>query len=155
MPEYGKALLNFTLAAATLFLTAVLWHQPLVLIALLIVTGATIFRIRPSRTSVVVYVTAFAFGPAAEAMAIYTGAWTYASDNVLGFPVWLPFVWGNAALFIYNTAELWKSLFLQSTSRANAADRVADGPRTTAPPHRPYGEDASVSSPEQTLGPSR
>jgi hypothetical protein len=43
MPEYGKALLNFVLAATTLFLTAVLWHQPRVLIALLIVTGATIF----------------------------------------------------------------------------------------------------------------
>ena len=125
MPDHVKFVVNAALALATLFLTAVLWRYPVALIALLLVTAAAIYRIRPNATSVVVYATAFVFGPAAEAMSITTGAWEYDASNFLGVPVWLPFVWGNAGLFIQNMAELWKSLLTARSSRARTAEPVA------------------------------
>lgn len=39
-------------------------------------------------------------GPIAEAIAIYFGAWTYTTPLLIGIPAWLPFVWGNAGLYI-------------------------------------------------------
>ena len=125
MPDRLKFVLNAALALATLFLTAVLWRYPLALIALLLITAVAILRIRPTATRVVVYATAFVFGPAAEALSITTGAWAYDSPNFLGVPVWLPFVWGNAGLFILNMAELWKSLLAPRLSRAQVVDGVA------------------------------
>ncbi|HEY3096951.1 MAG TPA: hypothetical protein VGK05_08935 [Acidimicrobiia bacterium] len=125
MPDHMKFVINAALALATLFLTAVLWRYPLALIALLLVTAVAILRIRPSATSVVVYATAFVFGPLAEAVSITTGAWAYDSPNFLGVPVWLPFVWGNAGLFILNMAELWKSLLAPRSSRAQIVDAAA------------------------------
>ena len=123
MPDQMKFVLNALLALATLFLTAVLWRYPAALIALLVVTAAAIYKIRPNATSLVVYATAFVFGPAAEAVSITTGAWAYHSNDFLGVPVWLPFVWGNAGLFILNMAELWKSLLAPRASRSGAVDR--------------------------------
>lgn len=125
MPDRVKFVLNAALALATLLLTAVLWHSPVALIALLLVTAAAIFAIRPNASSVVVYMTAFVFGPVAEAASITTGAWEYDSSNLFGVPVWLPFVWGNAGLFIQNMAELWKSLLTARSSRARTAEQVA------------------------------
>lgn len=125
MPDHVKFVLNAGLALATLFLTAVLWHYPVALVALLVVTAIAIVKIRPNATSVVVYATAFVFGPLAEAVSIKTGAWAYDSNHILGVPVWLPFVWGNAGLFILNMSELWKSLLAPGASRRRSADQTA------------------------------
>lgn len=121
MSDRRKFVVNAALALATLFLTAVLWHYPVALIALLLVTAVAIYRIRPDATSIVVYATAFVFGPLAEAVSITTGAWAYDSPQLLGIPIWLPFVWGNAGLFILNTAELWKSLLAPMATRVRTS----------------------------------
>jgi uncharacterized membrane protein YoaT (DUF817 family) len=139
MPDHVKFVLNAALALATLFLTALLWRYPVALIALLVVTAAAILRIRPNATSVVVYITAFVFGPAAEAVSITTGAWDYDSSQLFGVPVWLPFVWGNAGLFILNMSELWKSLLTPGTAR----HRTAEPSFATQVPN---GDEASVRS---------
>jgi hypothetical protein len=144
MPDRVKFVLNAALALATLFLTAVLWRYPVALIALLVVTAAAIYRIRPNASSVVVYATAFVFGPAAEAVSITTGAWEYDSNNLFGVPVWLPFVWGNAGLFIQNMADLWKSLLAPGTSRSGAVDQVALDTRPSAQPQPPAGDEAAA-----------
>ena len=144
MSDRVKFVLNALLALATLFLTAVLWRYPVALIALLLVTAAVIYRIRPNATSIVVYATAFVFGPAAEAVSITTGAWAYDSNNILGVPVWLPFVWGNAGLFILNMAELWKSLLASRTSRSGAADQAALDARPSLQAQEPDGDEAAA-----------
>ena len=125
MSEPIKAVVNATLALATLLLTSVLWHYPVALTALLIVAGAAIYALRPSRTSLCVYATGFVFGPLAEGLAIQTGAWEYAEPSVLGIPVWLPFVWGNAALFIQNTADIGKAIFARDSAGSASPDVVA------------------------------
>jgi hypothetical protein len=121
VPEWGKAAINATLALATLLLTSVLWRYPVALTAVLIAAGVAIYALRPSRTSACIYVVGFVFGPLAEGLAIQTGAWEYASPSVLGIPVWLPFVWGNAALFIQNTADIGKAIFARDPARSEPA----------------------------------
>jgi hypothetical protein len=129
-----KAVVNATLALATLLLTSVLWRYPFALTALLIIAGAAIYALRPSRTSLCVYATGFLFGPLAEGLAIQTGAWEYAEPSILGIPVWLPFVWGNAALFIQNTADIGKALFSRDSSRpAGRRHARGTGPDVVAP----------------------
>jgi hypothetical protein len=144
MSDRRKFALNALLALATLLLTAALWRYPVALVALLLVTAAAIFIIRPNATSVVVYATAFFFGPAAEAVSITTGAWAYHSDNFLGIPVWLPFVWGNAGLFLLNTSELWKSLVAPRTSQSKAVQRIAVDARPSVESQPPDGDEAAA-----------
>jgi uncharacterized membrane protein YoaT (DUF817 family) len=146
MPDQVKFVLNAALALATLFLTALLWRYPLALIALLVVTAAAILRIRPNATSVVVYATAFVFGPLAEAVSITTGAWQYDSSNFLGIPVWLPFVWGNAGLFILNMAELWKSLLAPRSFRRTAIEPVGLAAPSETPHSVPNGDETVTRS---------
>ncbi len=144
MSDRRKFALNALLALATLLLTAALWRYPVALVAMLLVTATAIFIIRPNATSVVVYSTAFFFGPAAEAVSITTGAWAYHSDNFLGVPVWLPFVWGNAGLFLLNTSELWKSLVAPRTSQSKAVEQIAVDARPSVESQPPDGDEAAA-----------
>jgi hypothetical protein len=169
-----KAALNMVLAAATLLLTAALWRHPLALIALVVLTGAAIFALRPSRHAVAVYITAFVFGPIAEILAIGTGAWDYATPTVLGIPLWLPFVWGNAGLFLHNTSELWKLIFarteqsggdlVDASTGVDGRDRLGSGRaspdvvaplahlvRNDAPPHEQAEDNAADADCEHRL----
>jgi len=133
MSDTRKALINAALALTTLLLTSVLWRTPLLLTALLIVTGIAIYALRPSRTSAWVYVVGFVFGPLAEGVSIRTGAWEYASPTFLGIPLWLPFVWGIAALFIQNTADIGKAIFARDASGASGVGSQAASPDVVAP----------------------
>jgi len=128
-----KALINAALALTTLLLTSVLWRTPVALTALLIVTGVAIYALRPSRTSAFVYLIGFVFGPLAEGVSIRTGAWEYASPTFLGIPVWLPFVWGIAALFIQNSADLGKAIFARDESGSSGLRSQAASPDVVAP----------------------
>jgi hypothetical protein len=144
VPEWGKAAVNATLALATLLLTSVLWRYPVALTVLLIVAGAAIYALRPSRTSACVYAVGFFFGPLAEGLAIQTGAWEYASPSVLGIPVWLPFVWGNAALFIQNTADIGKAIFADRPSRPARRHTPSSRPDVVAPLANLVGDHAQA-----------
>ena len=110
MTDRIRALVSATLAFTTLLATAALWRHPVALIALVLAVGLGIFLLRPTRASLVVYVVGFIFGPTAEAFGIHAGAWTYSNSDFLGIPIWLPFVWGNAALFIQNSADVASSV---------------------------------------------
>jgi len=125
VPDSQRALLNASLGLATLLLTSLLWRYPLALTSLQIATGVAIYSLRPSRTTACVYAVGFVFGPLAEGLAIQTGAWEYASPSVLGIPLWLPFVWGNAALFIQNSADFGKSIFARDATPSATPDVVA------------------------------
>jgi uncharacterized membrane protein YoaT (DUF817 family) len=106
MGDSAKALLSAILAFSTLLVTAALWRHPVGLIALVFLVGCAIFLLRPTISSLVVYAVGFVFGPIAEILGIHAGAWRYSAPDVLGIPVWLPFVWGNAALFILNAGDV-------------------------------------------------
>ena len=133
MSDARKALINAALALTALLLTSVLWRTPLLLTALLIATGIAIYALRPSRTSAWVYVVGFVFGPLAEGVSIRTGAWEYTSPTFLGIPLWLPFVWGIAALFIQNTADIGKAIFAREASGASGLGSQPASPDVVAP----------------------
>jgi hypothetical protein len=50
------------------------------------------------------YFVAFVLGPLGELIAICFGAWSYAEPFYF-IPIWLPFIWGIAALFMKKLAE--------------------------------------------------
>ena len=161
MSDARKALINAALALTTLLLTSVLWRTPVALTALLIATGVAIYALRPSRTSACVYAVGFVFGPLAEGVSISTGAWEYASPTFLGIPVWLPFVWGIAALFIQNSADIGKAIFTREESgpsdlRSQAAPPDVVAPvahlvRDDAPPHEHTEDRAAQAEREHGL----
>ena len=123
MPDRIRALISAVLAFSTLLVTAALWRHPAALIVLVLAVGLGIFFLRPTRASVVVYAVGFVFGPTAEVLGIHAGAWTYSSSDFLGIPVWLPFVWGNAALFIQNTADVASSVLARRPPQPATDDR--------------------------------
>lgn len=55
--------------------------------------------------AVLLYIVVFIVGPLGEAVVIYFGAWSYSAPQFMGITAWLPFLWGNAGLFIRQTNE--------------------------------------------------
>ncbi len=105
MGNNKQHVLNGLLAFATIFAVAQLWHFPLALGATLLITSLLFLKLNWSSKPLHLYVGAFILGPAAEILAIAHGVWSYADPHFLGIPVWLPFVWGNAAVFVAS----WRS----------------------------------------------
>ena len=100
MSEKKKTKIVFFIATITVLATALYWQIPLVLVLILLGVGAAMLIVEGTKEAVVVYVTAFIFGPLMEAIIISFGAWSYAEPHLLGFSIWLPFIWGNAGLFL-------------------------------------------------------
>jgi uncharacterized membrane protein YoaT (DUF817 family) len=123
MADSTRALISAILAFSTLLVTAALWRHPVALIVLVFAVGLGIFRLRPTRPSLVVYAVGFVFGPTAEVLGIHAGAWSYSTNDLLGIPIWLPFVWGNAALFIQNTGEVATSVLSPRRRHDGVDDR--------------------------------
>jgi hypothetical protein len=119
MSENRKAALNSLLALGSLLVTALFWENAVATVLMLSVIGALVFLIRPSRSTAVVYFVAFIFGPLAESLAITHGAWQYADPQLGSIPVWLPFLWGNAGLFLVNTEKLSFGLLRKRGNRGN------------------------------------
>jgi uncharacterized membrane protein YoaT (DUF817 family) len=113
-------LISAILAFSTLLVTAALWRHPVALVVLVLAVGVAIFLLRPTRASLVVYAVGFIFGPSAEVLGIHAGAWSYSSTDFLGIPIWLPFVWGNAALFIQNTGDVANSVLSSGRRRRDS-----------------------------------
>jgi hypothetical protein len=97
--EIKKSLINSTLAVVTLFLVSFLWENTVLLIFLLGAVSLAMLINEGNKVAVYLYAVAFLLGPLAEAIAIYFGVWNYTNPHLLGFSIWLPFVWGNAGLF--------------------------------------------------------
>lgn len=82
---------------------ALLWHRPLLLTWLYVAACIGILLWRHSRSDLVYFFVPFFMGPAGEYFAVRSGAWTYTGETVL--PIWLPFVWGLAGIFMKNVSE--------------------------------------------------
>ena len=100
---------------------ALLWRQPIVLAVIYIVVSAGLLLWRHSKTDLVYYFVPFFLGPIGETFAIQGGAWTYANHELL-FPIWLPFVWGIAGLFMKNVSE-------SLSGRQSSAELSASAPQ--------------------------
>lgn len=87
-------------AILSLVFICTLYGHPYILLLALTALSAVFLLLHKKMAYLYVFaITAF-FGPLAEAVAIYFGAWTYAIPQFIGIPVWLPVLWGLAGVFI-------------------------------------------------------
>ena len=81
-----------------LALVSLLWQRPLVLAGGYGLLSLAMLYKWHTRGDLAFYFVAFVLGPAGEMVAIRFGAWRYAEPFYL-IPLWLPLLWGIAALF--------------------------------------------------------
>ncbi|MDP2668727.1 MAG: hypothetical protein Q8P07_02735 [bacterium] len=75
-------------------------------LAVLALLSLLMLAVEWNKQNIYLYLAIFISGPIAESIAIYFGAWTYNDAVFLGIPLWLPFVWGNASLYIVRVKAL-------------------------------------------------
>jgi len=86
------------LAFCTMFTVAFLRENMVLNISILATCSVLMMLVDGNKHIVRLFFAGFILGPLAEAFCIYFGAWSYSESFILGFPIYLPFVWGNAAI---------------------------------------------------------
>ena len=100
MKRSTKILLSFILALATLISVTRLWKQNLTLTLVLVVIGLLSLYLWKGEKYIYLYIVGGILGALSEAYAISYGVWAYANPDFIGIPMWLPFLCGEASLFI-------------------------------------------------------
>lgn len=90
---------------ATLLSVVVLFRQTLLLLVILACMHVGTLYLLRSKRYLAIYAAASVLGPAAEAISIYAGAWSYSDPSFLGIPLWLPLVWGSAGVLFMKLSE--------------------------------------------------
>lgn len=88
------------LTIAALLGVAAWWHNAPLLIPFLILCGALLWLLRRSREDMYLYLFVAVIGPLFEMIGIAGGAWQYVEPSLFTVPLWLPFLWGAAALYV-------------------------------------------------------
>lgn len=93
---------RWTCVTAVLILLSVslLWKNPFLTALFLVILSAAMIAIGKIKEDFYLFVIVSLAGAIAEIIAIASGAWTYSFPNIFGIPIWLPFAWGNAGLFV-------------------------------------------------------
>ncbi len=107
MKKLCLALLLFSISVAT---TAVLHERGAIVALLLAVCAFVAWRLDPHPEDGLTLLAGAIFGPAAEAAAVWRGAWTYAHPDFLGIPLWLPVGWALAILLLNRLSEAVRDL---------------------------------------------
>ncbi|UCF91247.1 MAG: hypothetical protein JSW39_23700 [Desulfobacterales bacterium] len=90
--------------ALSVALAAFLWRSPAILaLCYLSISLFMLYRWH-TKGDLIFYFAAFVLGPIGELVATYHGAWQYAKPGYL-IPIWLPFLWGIALLFMKKFCE--------------------------------------------------
>ena len=104
MTSMVQALLYFPIYLACIALAGLLWAQPMLLVAIYLALTAALLYKWHSRSDLIYYFVPFVLGPAGELFPVLMGSWKY-SLAPHHIPLWLPFVWGVAGLFMKKTSE--------------------------------------------------
>ena len=100
--------------AVCIFLASAFWRSPSVLLVAYAILSISMLWRWHTLDDVLFYAVPFVMGPLGEAVAVYSGAWSYAKPLVL-IPVWLPLAWGCAALYMKKTADVLTERRLRSS----------------------------------------
>ena len=90
--------------ALSLTLVAALWNKPVILMACYGIMSIVILFKWHTKRDLFFYFVAFILGSIGDSIAVYFAAWEYSKPFYL-IPIWLPFLWGIAALLIKNISE--------------------------------------------------
>jgi hypothetical protein len=103
-PREANALHVWLSGLTALACVCTLWPRPILLTAVLLAIAAVMLWARRSMSDVLLFVCCGVLGALAEACAVRCGAYAYTLPIALGIPLWLPVIWGIAALFVKETA---------------------------------------------------
>lgn len=109
--EIKKSLLNFPLALLSLISVSLFWRNSFLLAIILLIIGVLMLLIEKNRNSILVYIAAGIGGAITEMVAIYAGVWVYTEPTIAGVPIWLPLLWGAAALYILRLKVFLDTIF--------------------------------------------
>jgi hypothetical protein len=99
-----ELIFELSVYAVLLMLVAILWNTPVILTVCYGVMSLVILLVWHTKRDLFFYFVAFILGSLGESIAIYFGAWKYSKPFYL-IPLWLPFLWGIAALVVKNISE--------------------------------------------------
>ena len=68
---------------------------------------------------IMVYLFLFIGAVMSEVALIYMGAWEYTQVHVLGFPVWMPFLWFSGVVFVGTMIALLRSGKLRASKSSH------------------------------------
>ena len=97
---HKKIVYSSFLALSTVLVVSFFREPIIISLLLLSFCSFLMLVVDGNKKSIYLFLAAFIMGPLAEATCIYFGAWQYSKPFILGFPLYLPFVWGNASLYI-------------------------------------------------------
>ena len=107
---------NFPVVSASILLlsiVALLFLPAYSLLLSLILIGLALIKhaLSPLEKEFLWYVLVFTGGTLVEmALVNYSGAWNYATQHVMGMPIWMPLFWGNIGITIVQLYEWVKNL---------------------------------------------
>lgn len=101
---------NATFATLT-FLFILFFYKRIFLASFLIALLGVIGLIKwKSKITLIIYFIGAFLGTLLEIIAVNYSIWSYNYYNFINIPLWLFFVWGNAAAFLYQTSVEIKKL---------------------------------------------
>jgi hypothetical protein len=90
--------------ALSVALASILWRNPAILALCYILISLFMLYRWHTKSDLIFYFAAFVLGPIGELVATHFGAWKYSKPTFL-IPIWLPFLWGIALLFMKKFSE--------------------------------------------------
>ncbi len=99
-----ELLFELCIYAISVALAGLLWRKPPILTISYVTISIIMLTKWHERSDLIFYFVAFGLGPIGEVFAVYLGAWQYSKPFYL-IPIWLPFLWGIAALFVKKMSE--------------------------------------------------
>jgi uncharacterized membrane protein len=86
----------------------VLFWQNKGLINILILALAILSNLKSTKIEVFYYIIVAVLATIVESVAMSSGAWTYAQQDILNFPIWLPLYWGMGGMVMKDIFILMK-----------------------------------------------
>ena len=87
---------------------ALFWENKTALLIAMCVFSALILLQKKSKAELRLFIIVGIVAPFVEMIAIWGGAWAYATPQLWGVPFWLFPLWGVAAIFMYRNAKTIK-----------------------------------------------
>jgi hypothetical protein len=108
--EWKNIIFNTIFAILALLIVIFFYENILyTTILLLIITLVGLLKWK-SKLATITFFCGFIFGPIAEIIAISFGVWQYSVTNLINVPWWLFILWGDAAVFFFETTKEVKKL---------------------------------------------
>ncbi len=102
--EWKNIIFNCIFALLTILLP-ILFYKRILLATVLSLSITVIGLIKwKSKLTLVIFLFGAVWGAVSEMTAINFGVWNYSYTNFMNIPTWLFIAWGNASVFLYQTA---------------------------------------------------